>query len=60
MLGFSQDGEDSCADTACLGAGPGNLVCVDGLGGICVCGERFDEALIAYGGRERRFGGRLK
>lgn len=47
MLGFSQDGEDSGVDTACLGADPGNLVCVDGLS--CV---RIRMAQFICGGYE--------
>ena len=34
MLSFSQNGEDSCTDTACFGAGSGNLVCANRLGSI--------------------------
>ena len=41
MLGFSQDGEDSCTNTAYLGAGPGNLVGVNGVGGVGVCMAKF-------------------
>ena len=34
MLCLSQDREDTGTNTACFGAGPGNLVCVNCLGGI--------------------------
>ena len=34
MLCLSQDREDTGTNTACFGAGPGNLVCVNCVGGI--------------------------
>ena len=41
MLCISQNGEDTGTDTACLGAGPGNLVCVNSLGGIRIRVTQF-------------------
>ena len=41
MLYLSQNGEDTGTDTACFGAGPGNLVCVNCLGGIRIRMTQF-------------------
>ena len=41
MLCLSQDREDTGTNTTCFGAGPGNLVCVNCVGGIGICMAKF-------------------